>query len=151
YLKSSDGMFARVSPRLDAVEEVTVSTAAQGADMAGQGAVQIKFVTRSGTNNLAGAGYYYLRRDWMNTNTWFNLHRNVDANGVPLPKPVLTQYQPGFRLGGPILIPRLWDGRDKAFFFVNYEESRSPGSIVNNRTIMSPSSERGLFQYSGGA
>src|SRR3954453_22937649 len=69
YLKTSDGMFARVSPRLDAVEEVTVATASQGADMAGQGAVQVKFVTRSGTNNYSGSGYYYLRRDWMNTNT----------------------------------------------------------------------------------
>jgi Carboxypeptidase regulatory-like domain len=151
YLKTSDGMFARVSPRLDAVEEVTVATASQGADMAGQGAVQVKFVTRSGTNKFAGSGYYYLRRDWMNTNTWFNLHRNVDAAGKPLSKPVLSQYQPGFRIGGPVLIPGLYDGRDKAFFFVNYEELRSPGSITNNRTIMSPLSEQGQFQYSGGA
>jgi hypothetical protein len=150
YLKTSDGMFARVSPRLDAVEEVTVATASQGADMAGQGAVQVKFVTRAGTNKFAGSGYYYLRRDWMNTNTWFNLHRNVDAAGNPLPKPVLSQYQPGFRIGGPFLIPGVWDGRDKAFFFVNYEESRSPGSVTNNRTIMSPSSEQGIFQYAAG-
>ena len=98
FLKTSDGMFARVSPRLDAVEEVTVATASQGADMAGQGAVQVKFVTKSGTNSLSGSGYYYLRRDWMNTNTWFNLNRNVDAQGTPLAKPVLKQYQPGFRV-----------------------------------------------------
>ncbi len=150
YLKTSDGMFARVSPRLDAVEEVTVATASQGADMAGQGAVQVKFVTRSGTNRLAGSGYYYLRRDWMNSNTWFNLHRNVDATGKPLSTPVLSQYQPGFSVGGPVLIPMVWDGRDKAFFFVNYEELRSPGSVTNNRTIMSPQSEQGLFQYGGG-
>src|SRR5512135_1218997 len=48
YAKSWDGMFTRVSPRLDAVEEVTISTAASGADMAGQGAVQMRMVTRSG-------------------------------------------------------------------------------------------------------
>ena len=54
YAKSWDGMFTRVSPRIDAVEEVTVSTAAQGADTAGQGAVQVKFVTRSGTNTVPG-------------------------------------------------------------------------------------------------
>jgi hypothetical protein len=46
-LRSTDGFFAIVSPRLDAIEEVTVTTAAQGADSAGQGAVNIKFVTRS--------------------------------------------------------------------------------------------------------
>jgi hypothetical protein len=150
YLKTSDGMFARVSPRLDAVEEVTVATASQGADMAGQGAIQVKFVTKSGTNSLSGSGYYYLRRDWMNTNTWFNLNRNVDAQGNPLAKPVLKQYQPGFRVGGPISIPGLYDGRDHAFFFVNYEQLRSPGATTNTRTIMSPLSEQGIFQWPGG-
>jgi hypothetical protein len=44
------GFFSLISPRLDAVEEVSIATAAQGADSAGQGAVQIKFTTRSGTN-----------------------------------------------------------------------------------------------------
>lgn len=150
YLKTSDGMFARVSPRLDAVEEVTIATASQGADMAGQGAVQVKFVTRSGSNKFTGSAYYYLRRDWMNTNTWFNVHRNVDAAGKALSKPVLSQYQPGFRAGGPITIPGVWNGRDKAFFFVNYEEVRSPGAVTNTRTIMSPLSEQGQFQYAGG-
>ncbi|OFW06130.1 MAG: hypothetical protein A3H96_23980, partial [Acidobacteria bacterium RIFCSPLOWO2_02_FULL_67_36] len=143
YAKTWDGMFTRVNPRLDAVEEVTVSTAAQGADMAGQGAVQIKFVTRSGTNKFQGSGYYYFRRDWMNTNTWFNTHRAVDLTGKASPKPTVAQYQPGGRVGGPIV-------KDRAFFFVNYEESRTPGTNGSTRTILSPSSEQGLFKYSGG-
>ena len=67
-----DGFFAIVIPRLDAIEEVTVSSAAQGADAAGQGAVQVKFVTRAGTNNFTGSGYEYYRRDNLNANTWFN-------------------------------------------------------------------------------
>ncbi len=150
YAKTWDGMFTRVSPRLDAVEEVTIATAAQGADMAGQGGVQVKFVTRSGTNDFHGSAYYYLRRDWMNTNTWFNLHRNVDANGVPQSKPALSQFQPGGRLGGPVRIPGLFNGRDKLFFFVNYEWVSSPGSNNQTKTIMSPLSEQGIFQYSGG-
>ena len=143
YAKSWDGMFTRVSPRLDAVEEVTVGIAAQGADMGGQGAVQIKFITRSGTNQFKGSAYYYFRRDWMNSNTWFNLNRNVDAFGTPTAKPIQKLYQPGGRLGGPI-----W--KDKAFFFINYEDVRSPGTSTANRTIMSPSSQQGLFQYGSG-
>ncbi len=144
YAKSWDGMFTRVSPRLDAVEEVTISTAAQGADMGSQGAAQVRFVTRSGTNTFQGSAYYYYRRDWMNTNTWFNLYRNVDpVTGKPTAKPRLFQDQPGGRIGGPII-------RDKAFFFVNYEWISSPGSRTDNRTIMSPNAERGLFQYAGG-
>src|SRR5262245_36739248 len=61
-LRSTDGFFAIVSPRLDAIEEVTVSTASQAATDAGQGAVQVKFVTRAGTNTFTGSGYYYARR-----------------------------------------------------------------------------------------
>jgi hypothetical protein len=143
YAKSWDGMFTRVSPRLDAVEEITVATAGQGADNAGQGAVQIKFVTRSGTNRYQGSAYYYMRRDWMNTNTWFNQNRNVDATGRAQDKPTVKQYQPGGRFGGPII-------RDKAFFFVNYELVDTPGTNGATRTIMSPSSERGVFQYGSG-
>ena len=70
-LRSTDGFFAIVSPRLDAIEEVTVTTAAQGADSA-QGAAQIKFTTRSGTNTFTGSFYEYYRRDALNANTWFN-------------------------------------------------------------------------------
>ncbi len=143
YAKSWDGMFTRVSPRIDAVEEITVSSAAQGADTAGQGAAQVKFVTRSGTNTFQGSGYYYIRRDWMNTNTWFNTHQNVDETGKATSKPVLKQYQPGGRVGGPIL-------KDKAFFFVNYELIKTPGTRTDTRTIMSPLSQQGIFQYGGG-
>src|SRR5438093_11527310 len=94
--RSTDGLFAIVSPRLDAVEEVTVTTAAQSAADAGQGAVQVKFVTRMGTNDLDGSGYYYYRNDALNANTWFNVRDGVD-------KPALAQYQEGFRVGGPIV------------------------------------------------
>lgn len=140
YAKSWDGMFTRVSPRLDAVEELSISSAASNAADAGQGGVQVRFVTRSGSNQFKGSLYYYLRHDKLNTNTWFNLHRNVDALGVPTAKPVVKQYQPGGRVGGP-----LW--KDKAFFFVNYEWISSPGTSTLSSTVMSPLSEQGMFQY----
>jgi hypothetical protein len=55
WLKTTDGFFARVSPRLDAMEEVTVNMAAQDAANTGQGAVQIRFATRSGSNDFRGS------------------------------------------------------------------------------------------------
>jgi hypothetical protein len=144
YAKSWDGMFTRVSPRLDAVEEVSVSTASQGASDAGQGGVQIKFSTRQGTNDFKGSLYYYMRRDWMNTNTYWNINRYFQ------PKPVEAQYQPGGRIGGPIIIPGLYDGHDKAFFFVNYEWISTPGTLTSTRTIMTPDSMNGLFTKANG-
>jgi hypothetical protein len=138
--KNTDGFFAIVSPRMDAIEEVTVSSAAQGAESAGQGAVQIRFVTRSGTNQLAGSGYWYYRNDRLNENIWFN-----KRDGVAKPK--LLRNEPGFRIGGPIVIPGLFDGHNKAFFFVNYEELRQPQTITRNRTILSPEAQAGIFRY----
>jgi hypothetical protein len=54
-LQASDGFFSLVVPRLDAVEEVSLTTASAGADASGQGAVQVRFVTRSGTNKFESA------------------------------------------------------------------------------------------------
>ena len=61
YTRSTDGFFANIHPKLDLIEEVTVSTATSTADSSGQGAVQIKFATRSGTNTFAGSAYEYSR------------------------------------------------------------------------------------------
>src|SRR5918993_277201 len=70
--KSGDGFFSPVRPRQDAVEAVTVTTAAGGADVGGHGGVTINFVTRSGTNRFIGSAYEYFRDTKLNTNYWFN-------------------------------------------------------------------------------
>jgi hypothetical protein len=139
-LRSTDGFFAIVSPRLDAVEEVTVTTASQGAGDSGQGAVQVKFVTRSGTNTFTGSGYYYYRSDKLNANTWFNNRNGVD-------KAKLKQNQYGVRAGGPIVVPGLFDGHNKAFFFFNYEEFRQPSDITRDRTVLNAAAMAGNFSY----
>ena len=143
HLKTGDGFFARVSPRLDAMEEVTVSSAAQDAANTGQGAVQIRFTTRSGSNNYSGSSYFYLQHYKLNANDWFNNRDGVAKNEDKL-------YQPGTRIGGPIVIPGLWNGRNKAFFFVNYEQSRSPGQSTESRAILHPRAEQGVFRYLAG-
>ena len=98
--------------------------------------MQIKFVTRSGTNTFTGSGYDYYRSDKLNANTWFN-----NRNGVAKPK--LKQNQSGVRVGGPIVIPGLFDGHNKAFFFVNYEELRQPSDTTRNRTVLNPAAAGG--------
>lgn len=131
--KTTDGFFALISPRIDAIEEVTMSSAAGSADVGAQGATQIRFTTRSGTNEWRGSAYYYYRNEALNANTWFNKRDGLD-------KAKLLQKQPGARLGGPIV-------RDKAFFFFNYEESRSPSDRRLTRTILSPAAQAGNFLY----
>ena len=100
FNKSTEGLFAMVTPRQDAVEAVTVTTAVGGADIGGHGAVQISFVTRSGSNRFTGSGYEYFRHPSLNTNYWFNTRNSLPKNDVRL-----NQY--GVRQGGPIVIPGL--------------------------------------------
>lgn len=150
-LRSTDGFFTIVQPRLDAIEEVTVSTAAGESIGGGSGAVQIRFTTRSGSNAITGSLYHYYRNDtWkvfgqtlnLNMNTWFN-----NRNGVAKPK--LLQNQRGGRLGGPIVIPGLYDGRGKAFFFTNVENFNQPSEITRNRTVFHEQARAGFYRYLG--
>lgn len=140
WLKENDGFFALINPQLDAIEEVTLTSAGGGAHQSGQGATQIRFVTRSGNNEFHGSLYEYFRHDSLNANTFFN-----NRDGIAKPK--LRQNQPGIRIGGPIIIPGLFNGRDRAHFFLNYEEFRQPSDLTRNRTILTPSAQQGLFRY----
>jgi hypothetical protein len=139
--KTTEGLFSIISPRLDAIEEVTVSTATAGAEATGQGAVQIRFVTRSGTNKFQGSAYYYARDSSWNSNYWFN---NRDLPPDPAtghaPRDAVKLNEPGARLGGPII-------RNKAFFFVNYEEFHQPNQVTRQRTVFTPIAMQGMFSY----
>jgi len=170
YLKGAsggDGYFAIVSPRMDAIQEVTVSTATPGSEAAGQGAVQIKFTTRQGSNEFHGSLYEYHRNSWLNANTWFNnrdlaaVHQDTGLTcgtpaqpwdqekcKVPRNPSILNQY--GFRVGGPIRLPG-FEGRDRAFFFINLEESRQPFAQSRTRTIFNPLVDQGIFPYQVGS
>src|SRR5436309_828683 len=93
-LRSDDGFFTVVMPRTDAIEEVTISTAGAGAESAGEGAAQIRFVTKSGTNALHGGGVWQNRNTFFNSNYYFN---TIDR----LPRDVINLNQSGVNLGGP--------------------------------------------------
>ncbi len=138
--KSSDGFFAFVRPRIDAIEEVSLTSAVPGAESSGDGAEQIKFSTRSGTSELHGSGYWYHRNTALNANYYFN-------NLAGQPRQIMILNQPGFRVGGPILIPGLIKSRTRANFFVNYEEFRLPASTSRQRNILTPDASSGIFKY----
>jgi hypothetical protein len=147
FNKSTDGFFASVTPRQDAIEAVTVTMGVGGADVGGHGAIGINFVTRSGSNQFTGSAYEYHRSPGLNSNYWFNERNSLPKNDVRL-----NQY--GARQGGPILIPGLYNGRNKAFFFVNYEEVRLPNNFSRTRTVLDPRAQQGWFRYNvtvGGA
>jgi hypothetical protein len=132
-LRSDDGFFTTLQPRTDAIEEVTISTAGVGAESAGEGAAQVKFVTRSGKNDFHGGLFWQHRNTALNANYYFN-----NINGLPRDRLILNQL--GGNLGGPIR-------RDRAFFFFNLEEFRLPQTYNVGATLPTPDSARGIFRW----
>jgi len=148
-LKSNDGFFTYVRPRTDAIQEVTVSTSNPGAESSAEGSVQIKFVTQSGGNEYHGGGYWYHRNPALNANYWFN-NRDLAADPVthkaPQQRILLNQF--GVKVGGPISVPKVFNGKDKLFFFVNYEEYRLPEkSAQRTRNLPTEDTINGIFKF----
>jgi hypothetical protein len=142
FLKSTDGFFTSTQPKSDAVEELTVSTATPGAESAGGGAVQIRFVTKQGSPEFHGGLFWQHRNDYFNSNYFFN---QKAFDNLPRDRIILNQF--GGNVGGPILIPKLLTSRDKAFFFVNMEEFRLPQTFGVSRTVLTDVARQGIFRY----
>ncbi len=153
FLRTTDGFFTYIRPRIDAIEEVQVSTATPGAEASAGGAVHIRFVTKGGTNDYHGGAWWYNRQRVYNSNYYFNkINRqrsepgcDIDTPGclVETPRSQVMLNQWGFKIGGPVT-PWL---KDKVFFFFAYDEFRLPEQQTRSRVILTPEAEAGIFKY----
>lgn len=108
FRSGGTSFFVFAPVRLGAIEEVTVSTGGLTADAGAEGAVQIQFTTKRGSNRFRGQVFDTIINEGLNAT------RAVDkARGIP--KTRVRQHEYGFNLGGPIL-------RNKLFFFGNFEQ-----------------------------
>src|SRR6266481_743663 len=106
-----------VLPPVDAIEEFEVQTTGFSAEYGRSGAAVLNATIKSGTNELHGAVWEFFRNDKLDAADFFE-----NAGGRP--KGELRQNQFGVSAGGPVVIPRLFDGRNKVFFFGDYEGFR---------------------------
>ncbi len=102
---------------VDALQEFRVSSSTYSAEYGRNPGGQFSLATRSGTNAIHGTAFDYLRNDVFDANNWFN-----NYNGIR--KPALKQNDFGGTLGGPVMLPHLYSGRDRTFFFFSYEGLR---------------------------
>jgi hypothetical protein len=102
---------------VDDLQEFRATTSTYSAEYGRTPGGQFSFSTRSGTNLFHGAIFDYFRNDVMDANNWFN-------NFYQLPKGKERQNDFGGTVGGPLIIPGVYDGRNKTFFFVSYEGLR---------------------------
>jgi hypothetical protein len=132
-LKSSDGFFTATQAKADAISEVSLSTATPGAESGGQGAAQVRFTTKSGSNEWHGGVFWQHRNTALNSNYYFN---NLDG----LPRDRLILNQAGGNLGGPII-------KNKIHFFANYEEFQLPQTYNRSLTFLLDDAKRGIYKY----
>jgi hypothetical protein len=135
FKSGGTSMFVFAPLRLGAMEQVNVSTAGIGADASGSGAMQIRWVTKRGTNHFHGSAFEEFLNTDLNADTWFN-----NANG--LARPVLHHNEFGGNFGGP-----LW--KNKLFFFINYEHLLQPAQTAVVNAVLNPAAQQGIFTYIG--
>jgi hypothetical protein len=102
---------------VDALQEFRVESSTYSAEYGRSPGGQFSLASRSGTNALHGTLFEYLRNNVFDANDWFNDHYQIAQ--APL-----RQNDFGGTVGGPVLVPRLYDGRKRTFFFVSYEGLR---------------------------
>src|SRR5574340_1233 len=112
-------------PPVDSVQEFKVQTNSYDAQYGHTGGGVVNVSLKSGTNNLHGAIYEFARRNGWDANSFQN-----NAAGAPRTGHYLDQY--GIQAGGPVYLPKLYNGRDKSFFMANYEGYRegTPGPLT---------------------
>ena len=108
----------------DAVQEFEVKTGLYGAEYGIKPGGQFSLITKSGTNDLHGTAYWLLRNDNLDARNFFD----------PGPRPEFKRNQYGAVAGGPIVFPKLFDGKDKAWWFFAYsgESVRRLLSLTGN-------------------
>jgi hypothetical protein len=116
------------APGQDSIQEFTVQTSNYSAEYGQTGGAVVNMVMKSGTNQYHGSLYEYLENADLNGGVPF-----TNAGNGQLTRPQTTRNDYGLTLGGPIRIPKVYNGKDKTFFFFGWEEY-----IQDNNYLPSP-------------
>jgi hypothetical protein len=130
--------FTEVAPGPNAFQEFTYNTSSYSAEFGNSSAGVVNLTLKSGTNKLHGEAYELFRNEALDSNTWNN-------NNVGQKKGRDRQNDFGFNLGGPVYIPKLYNGTNKTFFFFNYNGYRNTASENKYITIPTAKMRTGDF------
>ena len=132
---------APARPSSDAISEVQMQSGNYPAQYGSYLGIHINLVSKSGTNDIHGAVYDYVE------NTIFNAKAFLSTPTAK--KQVLHYNQYGFAVGGPVTIPKLYNGRDKTFFFGSWEKLQQVGQSTAVNSVLTPAMESGDFSALG--
>lgn len=135
------GNVSATRPSTDMISEVQMQSGNYPAQYGAYLGVHINMVSKAGTNDFHGVVYDYVK------NSVLNAHNFLDKPGQK--KAPLNYNQWGFTLGGPVWIPKLYNGRDKTFFFGSYEKINQKAQSAGTSTVMTQAMENGDFSALG--
>jgi len=132
---------AVIVPSPEAVQELNLQTSTYDAEVSRTGGGTFNTSIRSGTNELHGSAVGHIREtDWLANNFFANLH------GQPRPDSPFKDF--AFSLGGPIIIPKVYDGRNKTFFFASDEAYRETDGSTTALSVPTALELQGNFSQS---
>ena len=127
---------------VDAIQEIAVQTSNFAAEYGQVGGGVLNVTMRSGTNQFHGSGYEYFVNEFLNAGQPYT----DDGTGHNI-RPRTRRNDFGYTVGGPVWIPKVYNGRDKTFFFVSWEEYRVSMNNANDpHTVPTPAFRNGRFQ-----
>jgi carboxypeptidase family protein len=134
----SGSAFDQTAPSVESLTEFKVTTSTVPAEFGRTSGGVESFATRSGTNLYHGTAYDIFRNEALNANSWFN-----NLQGKPRNLDRKNDY--GGTFGGPVWIPKLYNGRDKTFFFFSYEQYRQTQGSTITSTVPTAAERTGDF------
>jgi hypothetical protein len=110
-------------PKVEMIEEIKVETSNFSAEFGNTGGTVINMVTRSGTNEFHGSGFVFNNNNYMSANGFFNNKYGVNPTSGTGPFVHLGEF--GGSVGGPVLIPKIYNGKNRTFFFFHHDHTYS--------------------------
>jgi hypothetical protein len=127
------------TPSMDAVSEFKVVTSGVSAEFGRISGGYVTLVTKSGTNTFHGSAYEYMYNDMFNANSWAQ-------NAAGARKAHFRQNDFGFTLGGPVTVPKVYNGKNRTFFFVDNEYlKRNQAGTVTLSSVPNDAERNGDF------
>src|SRR5256885_1998120 len=134
----SGSAFDQTAPSVEALSEFKVLTSTFSSQFGRTTGGIESFATKSGGNDFHGTAFDLFRHEKLDANSWGN-------NEVAAPRPKDRQNNFGGSLGGPVRIPKIYDGRNKTFFFFSWEQYRNNPGTTSTTTLPTPAELTGDF------
>ncbi len=134
----SGSSFDQTAPSVEALQEFKITTSTVPAEFGRTTGGVESFTTKSGTNKYHGTAYDIFRNEDLNAKEWFQ-----DLNSQP--KSIDKKNDYGGSFGGPVWIPKLYNGHDKTFFFFSWEQYRQKQGSTNLSTVPTDLERQGDF------